>query len=433
MGKIQGQKKSLKDNLQEYIALSDKQYEIIEKQRVEIEKISGELESLQVKKKDLQKQCYSLRKENSELKEQLENQTRDTDEVDFRDVVVEEGTMDGIPLGSSHYKRTLIHEARSFIENVNYQTFVDSIAQRVIGQPNLELLLAGVYNYICGIAKSGVPAKVNTLLTAPSGSGKTETYRALKDYLSVTVPSLVIDIIDFSHITTEGFKGKDSIHVVMSLFEKETEGFGILFLDEFDKRISPQYTYGGENVGEGVQNQLLTLIEGRVEKFQKRTIDTSLTMFIGCGSFNSVRERKRQVASKRSIGFINQTTDYDIFDDITREDIIASGCTCEMLGRFAVVVNYCRLNEEAIKRIIDKTVESIAVSLGMEIKLGDDFTRIVVGMANGELGCRMIHSIIYEKALKAYVDALKTSVQTPTVTIYASGYKFGDVEKEQVV
>ena len=320
------------------------------------------------------------------------------------------------------YKNELIEEARKFIQENTFNDFLLEISQDIIGQKNLELVLAGVYSYIDSIAKKGKPPKINILLTSPSGTGKTETYRALKKYFMKKIPALVISHVDVTHITTEGFKGNDTNYIVLDLIVKNTGGYGIVFMDEFDKRITPQYSSGGNDMGMEVQNQILSLIEGCVEIYSNKeinktaTIDSNLTMFIGCGSFNSVREKKKQKANKK-MGFIKQGgADYDIYEHITREDIIEAGCSHEMLGRFSLIVNYHKLDIYAIKKIIKKIIDNIKSNLGFsEIIIDDEYMQELIDMSNGEYGCRMLYHSIFESTMNAYKEILKQEMLKPIV------------------
>lgn len=54
------------------------------------------------------------------------------------------------------YKELLIYECVTYIQDNTFNNFVAAISENVIGQDNLELLLAGVYNYITGVAREGM-------------------------------------------------------------------------------------------------------------------------------------------------------------------------------------------------------------------------------------------------------------------------------------
>ena len=61
-------------------------------------------------------------------------------------------------------------------------------------------------------------------------------------------------------ITEEGIVGAGSSILVDELMENGTNGYGIVFMDEFDKKLIPSFAEGA-NTSAAVQNQLLTIIE----------------------------------------------------------------------------------------------------------------------------------------------------------------------------
>jgi ATP-dependent HslUV protease ATP-binding subunit HslU len=67
------------------------------------------------------------------------------------------------------------------------------------------------------------------------------------------------------------------------------EEAGVVFLDEIDKIISNGSDYGGEVSGEGVQRDLLPIVEGAVVMTRYGPIRTDHVLFIAAGSFHSVR------------------------------------------------------------------------------------------------------------------------------------------------
>lgn len=324
-------------------------------------------------------------------------------------------------------KGKLMKECRDFIENVPFRNCLDEISQHVIGQnEGVALLLVGIYNYVKGIAKNGEPPKTNMLLAAPTGSGKTETYRALKKYFARYIPTLVMDLVDLSNITVSGFKGKDPWTIITKLIQAGTS-YGIIWLDEADKRMIKSSTSSGENVSAEIQSQLLSLIEGVEDSYQTKSmnapvrIDTSETLFIASGSFGVVRERKKESKAK-TIGFITtEDAYYDVFDEITREDIISLGCIRELLARFALIINYHKLSHEAVKKIIELNRNKVAEELGITIHLSDDFLEEAFEKNNGEFGCRLLISMIYQPCFCACKEALLQGIEQPEVVLHREG------------
>lgn len=311
---------------------------------------------------------------------------------------------------------------KEWLGRVPFTEFRNTIHKDVIGQDNLDLILANVYNYLTNVAL-GNPVNNNMLMAAPSGCGKTETYRSLRNYFKTEIPELTISQVDVSVITEEGIVGAGSSILVDELMENGTNGYGIVFMDEFDKKLIPSFAEGA-NTSAAVQNQLLTIIEGREVPFILNGqptgyyIDTSNTMFIGLGSFNESREQKKN-AAKNNLGFGARAQDNDMFDEITREDMIKMGASYEMIGRFPLIVNYHKLSEEAVDKIIDKTLETLRLAYQLPIELDADMRTQLHEFANGVYGCRMLDSSIRDQVIKQYTAWLIGGCKKKKIVIHS--------------
>lgn len=311
---------------------------------------------------------------------------------------------------------------KEWLGRVPFTEFRNAIHKDVIGQDNLDLILANVYNYLTNVAL-GNPVNNNMLMAAPSGCGKTETYRSLRNYFKTEIPELTISQVDVSVITEEGIVGAGSSILVDELMENGTNGYGIVFMDEFDKKLIPSFAEGA-NTSAAVQNQLLTIIEGREVPFILNGqptgyyIDTSNTMFIGLGSFNESREQKKN-AAKNNLGFGARAQDNDMFDEITREDMIKMGASYEMIGRFPLIVNYHKLSEEAVDKIIDKTLETLRLAYQLPIELDADMRTQLHEFANGVYGCRMLDSSIRDQVIKQYTAWLLGGCKKKKIVIHS--------------
>lgn len=311
---------------------------------------------------------------------------------------------------------------KEWLGRVPFTEFRNVIHKDVIGQDNLDLVLANVYNYLTNVALEN-PVNNNMLMAAPSGCGKTETYRSLRNYFKTEIPELTISQVDVSVITEEGIVGAGSSILVDELMENGTNGYGIVFMDEFDKKLIPAFAEGS-NTSAAVQNQLLTIIEGREVPFILNGqptgyyIDTSNTMFIGLGSFNESREQKKN-AAKNNLGFGAKPQDNDMFDEITREDMIKMGASYEMIGRFPLIVNYHKLSEEAVDKIIDKTLETLRLAYQLPIELDADMRTQLHEFANGVYGCRMLDSSIRDQVIKQYTAWLIGGCKKKKIVIHS--------------
>ncbi len=320
---------------------------------------------------------------------------------------------------------TTKEQIQYWLDHTKFVDFLDYVTNHVMGQEQVKLIAANVYNYLFCIAE-GKRHNNNIILAAPSGCGKTETFRTLKAYFAEKIPLLPVLQVDLTSITEEGFKGKNTQDLVEGLFAaKRPDGIGIIFMDEFDKKLLPSYSSGGSNVNAAVQAQLLTLIEGReiTKANNGPTIDTNNTMFLGLGAFDMCRTSREETRS-HSLGFGTRDEEDDLtseelhYQDITREDMIKVGASYEFLGRFASVINYHELTRDAMERIIDMLRRRTEEAFGCSIELGPDMLEALCEKANGRYGCRMLGSLIHDTAMHGYLKMLMEGGAPECYTIY---------------
>lgn len=318
-----------------------------------------------------------------------------------------------IPAGKNS---EVIPHIKEWLSQVSFKEFSNAITARVKGQENVKVLIANVYHYLKSLAE-GTPAKNNTLIAAPSGCGKTETFRALRDYFKEAIPELVIAQIDMTSITEEGYRGKDVKDMLRPLLEHaDTNGIGIMFCDEFDKKLMPSYTSQGNNVNAAIQAQILTVIEGTVFSIDGLTIDTSNTLFVGLGSFDTCRKKRENVERHLGFGAVNEEQEH--YDDITRQDMIELGASYELLGRFPLVMNYRKLDDEIICEIIDDEIKSQEKNYNCKIEISDYAKQELVKDANSEYGCRLIKNKIQEAIMPPYMELLYSENMNSEQVIY---------------
>lgn len=313
----------------------------------------------------------------------------------------------------------VVSEIKAWIARTDFNEFRDEISKTVIGQNNLLLVLLSVYLYLRNIAEDRQINKNNILLCGPSGCGKTETVRALKNYFKQHIPLLTISLRDTSKITSEGYSGMNTSYIVQEFRRIGSNGIGIVFLDEFDKRIIPDMNHG-ENVNAAIQAQLLTAVEGCMLD----GVDTSKTMFIGMGSFDHVRETKAK-AEKHRFGLgIEGDSDSAVAHcdmNITREDMIEMGGLYELIGRFSCVVNYGSLSEEAIDKIVDLRLKEISEELGIPISVSDDMRAYLHANSNTPFGNRLIYSILRESVNQALLHILTNNIPLDEIELVITG------------
>lgn len=300
------------------------------------------------------------------------------------------------------YADKLIRQVSTWLANTNFNKFRNEIEKSVIGQERLTVLLVNIYQYLRGLG-TDTPSRTNSnvILVGPSGCGKTETYRTLKAYFSAAIPSFIVSFRDMSLLTSEGYRGHDTDWLVSDL--KPTRGYGIVFLDEFDKRIVPDHNAYGDNVNQAIQNQLLATVEGSLIN----GIDTSRSLFIGMGSFDEIRINKKKEVR---IGFGVDRNPIMHNSEITRQDMIEFGAVYELIGRFPSIINFGELSYAAVDQIINARLEEISKELKFPVTVSQEMRDFLHKNSNTEYGNRLIASFIRESVNCALVEILTNNI-----------------------
>ena len=251
----------------------------------------------------------------------------------------------------------------------------------------------------------------NWLLTAPSGMGKTEFYRAVRDFFKERNVPIPVVQVDLSNITEAGFKGKNYDFIMESISnaaEGKCDGTAICFLDEADKKFAPSYDNKGINVNAAVQSNLLTLLEGIKTTVNDNEFDSGKTMFVLMGAFQNLRDRKQENALfLNSISPDNEPpVEDDLYGNITRDDMMQEGMLEEIAGRITAVVNLQRIKEDDMRLLISEKAANIGRENGYRIRLTQKGLNELMTIAYTPLGVRMpmnkIKSLMFSAVSEKY-------------------------------
>jgi len=325
-----------------------------------------------------------------------------------------------------------------------YMEMLSYVQSRVMGQEDIVSVVTNIYTHLRRMIGQTLNMRMQTrsgsnnmLLCAPSGCGKTETYRAIKDYFADRIPLLAVHIVDVSGLTPAGFRGSEPLSVVAPLVGYGSEPIAIVFMDEFDKICTPSYTADHSDMHLEVQHNILTMVEGSRVETARGVVDTKNILFIGAGSFDGFR-KVRESNEKSEIGFQkDENKKSDHYSPVTRENIITAGGCYELIGRFSYIVNYHPLDKEIVLNIIDRNRELIANDFGCELILERKALNELCEQAGSKFGCRLLDSLMRDPVLKAYGDALQSDAYGDVLVITLKdlgtySYDFRDYTPEEM-
>ena len=258
---------------------------------------------------------------------------------------------------------------------------VAHLDRSIRGQTRAKQAMAvAVYNHFLSQAMRDADGRdlgrQHVLLLGPTGSGKTFIVRTIAEHLGVPVA-----FASATSLVEAGFRGRSPDAIIKSLLDAAGGNArlaerGIIFIDEIDK-IRRQNMSGSRDVsGEGVQNALLTMLDGRIADNVDGTphspIDTSRILFVCTGAFvglaDIVRRRLGDDDSGSPMGFHTRTAEnaveipdqpiYEALCQAQTSDLVEFGMIPEFIGRFVEVTALHELSKKDLRAIISEGTES---------------------------------------------------------------------------
>ncbi len=192
---------------------------------------------------------------------------------------------------------------------------------------------------------------------------------------------------------------------------RRVEDAAVVFIDELDKTISSDGEYGGEVSGEGVQRDLLPIVEGSVVMTRYGPVRTDHVLFIAAGAFHNSRP----------------------------SDLIP-----ELQGRFPIRVELKSLSEEDLYRILtepDNALTKQYVALigteGLTIDFVEEGLREMartatqVNATSEDIGARRLHTIMEKVLEELSFDAPSRSGDSVSIDRAFVEGRIGQIAKDE--
>lgn len=192
---------------------------------------------------------------------------------------------------------------------------------------------------------------------------------------------------------------------------RRVEDAAVVFIDELDKTISSDGEYGGEVSGEGVQRDLLPIVEGSVVMTRYGPVRTDHVLFIAAGAFHNSRP----------------------------SDLIP-----ELQGRFPIRVELKSLSEEDLYRILtepDNALTKQYVALigteGLTIDFVEEGLREMartatqVNATSEDIGARRLHTIMEKVLEELSFDAPSRSGDSVSIDRTFVEGRIGQIAKDE--
>jgi ATP-dependent HslUV protease ATP-binding subunit HslU len=186
---------------------------------------------------------------------------------------------------------------------------------------------------------------------------------------------------------------------------------GVVFIDEIDKTISPNGDYGPDVSGEGVQRDLLPIVEGSLVMTRYGAVKTDHMLFIAAGAFHGVRP----------------------------SDLIP-----EFQGRFPVRVELSSLTEDDLYAILTEPENALTRQYaellrteGVEVEFTEDGLREIAASAQlinertEDIGARRLHTLVERVLEDVSFDAPDCAGQVIIIDADLVRERVGDIAQEE--
>lgn len=268
---------------------------------------------------------------------------------------------------------------------------VDMVVNRPQQMPNMEIIAGGSIDDLQN-SMQGIMSMIN-------GGGRRGKKRSvtIKEARKILTEEVLDNMVDHDKVADEA--------------KKRVEQSGIIFIDEIDKIAVHGEGHGQDVSREGVQRDILPIVEGSNVNTKFGVIDTTHILFIGAGAFS--------VAAP--------------------SDLIP-----ELQGRFPLRVELDSLHKEDFKRILKEPKNSLIMQYtslleteGVKLDITEDAIDRMsviaeeVNATNENIGARRLHTIMEKVLADINFEADEHKGETITIDSVYVDSKLTDITQSE--
>jgi ATP-dependent HslUV protease ATP-binding subunit HslU len=240
---------------------------------------------------------------------------------------------------------------------------------------------SSMLEFVSGMGSDEVQEQFQEFMHSLSASRQRQRRVPVREARRILAQEEANKLIDFDRVVD------DAIHRV--------EDCGIVFIDEIDKLVTRGGDYGPDVSGEGVQRDLLPIVEGASVATRYGMVKTDHILFVGAGAFNRARPA----------------------------DLLP-----ELQGRFPLRVEFDSLTKEDFVRILTEPenalVKQYSALLGtdsVELEFTEDGVDEIAGTASDlndqteNLGARRLYGVMEKVLEEVSFDASERAGEKVTV------------------
>ena len=294
--------------------------------------------------------------------------------------------------------------------NFKRRDLLDFCNGRIIGQEEAnKKLIYYIMDQVESAAYGSEKHAASIMLVGPSGSGKGELVKVINEFLKMHNVPVTVVRIDMSQLTETGFRGRNVESIIQTICDESggnCDGRAICFIDEADKKLVPSYDKFGHDVNLAVQGNIQLMLEGNTYDIEDNNckFDSSKTMFVFMGSYQGVRNKKLEKMQHLDFEESNDEIDEIFFEDVTFDDMRNAGMSDEFIGRIGAVVNYNKVSEESMEKIIFQKAEYTGKKYGVKIELTSEAIKEFKEIAFGKTGIREVIKCMEEMVIENIID-----------------------------